>query len=72
MSSFKNYMFGPVLCGAILTTFSAFAQQAPKAEAPKNWHTLDFKTDGYYGISLNQAYKLVQGKKSKNGGYGHY
>lgn len=58
-------MFGPVLFGAILTSFGAFAQQAPKAEAPKNWHTLDLKTDGYYGVSLNQAYKLVQGKKSK-------
>ena len=58
-------MFGPVLFGALLTTFGAFAQQAPKADAPKNWHTLDLKTDGYYGVSLNQAYKLVQGKKSK-------
>ena len=58
-------MFGPVLFGALLTTFGALAQQAPKADAPKNWHTLDLKTDGYYGVSLNQAYKLVQGKKSK-------
>nr|WP_294792028.1 S8 family serine peptidase [uncultured Mucilaginibacter sp.] len=65
MSSFKKYMVGPVLFGALLTSFSAFAQLAPKADAPKNWHTLDLKTDGYYGISLNQAYKLVQGKKSK-------
>ncbi|MGY3214730.1 S8 family serine peptidase [Mucilaginibacter sp. HD30] len=65
MSSLKKHMFGPVLVGAFLTTFGGFAQQAPKADAPKNWHTLDLKTDGYYGISLNQAYKLVQGKKSK-------
>ena len=65
MSSLKKHMFGPVLFGALLTTFGAFAQQAPKADAPKNWHTLDLKTDGYYGVSLNQAYKLVQGKKSK-------
>jgi cell wall-associated protease len=65
MSSLKKHMFGPVLFGALLTTFGALAQQAPKADAPKNWHTLDLKTDGYYGVSLNQAYKLVQGKKSK-------
>lgn len=58
-------MFGPVLFGALLTTFGAVAQLAPKADAPKNWHTLDLKTDGYFGVSLNQAYKLVQGKKSK-------
>jgi cell wall-associated protease len=65
MSSFNKHMFGPVLFGALLSTFGALAQQAPKADAPKNWHTLDLKTDGYYGVSLNQAYKLVQGKKSK-------
>jgi cell wall-associated protease len=65
MSTYKNYMFGPVFFGTLLTGFGALAQQAPKAEAPKNWHTLDLKTDGYYGVSLNQAYKLVQSKKSK-------
>ncbi len=65
MSSFKKYTFGPALVGMLLTGFGSFAQLAPKADAPKNWHTLDLKTDGYYGISLNQAYKLVQGKKSK-------
>lgn len=65
MSKFKNHMFGPVLFGALLASFGSFAQEAPKADAPKNWHALDLKTDGYYGVSLNQAYKLVQGKKSK-------
>jgi len=64
MSRLNKYTFGPLLCGALLIN-TAFAQQAPKADAPKNWHTLDLKTDGYFGISLNQAYKLVQGKKSK-------
>ncbi|HEY9533267.1 MAG TPA: S8 family serine peptidase, partial [Mucilaginibacter sp.] len=32
---------------------------------PKNWHQLDLKADGYYGISLNNAYNFLKGKKSK-------
>lgn len=35
------------------------------SDPPKNWHTLDVKTDGYYGISLDEAYRLLKGKKSK-------
>ena len=66
MSSFKNYMFGPLLIGALTTGFNGFAQTAaPNDDLPKNWHTLDLKTDGYFGVSLNQAYQLVKGKKSK-------
>jgi len=34
-------------------------------DPPQNWHTLDLKTDGYFGISLNQAYDFIKGKKSK-------
>jgi len=60
MRFLKKHIYAPVLFGALLTNVGAFAQ-----DAPKNWHTLDLPTDGYYGISLNQAYKLVQGKKSK-------
>lgn len=30
----------------------------------KGWHLLDDKSDGYYGISLPQAYELLKGKKS--------
>lgn len=46
---------------------AAMAQTMPKppADPPKNWHTLDLKTDGYYGISLKQAYQFLKGKKSK-------
>lgn len=59
-------MFGPLLIGALTTGFNGFAQTAaPSDDLPKNWHTLDFKTDGYYGVSLKQAYQLVKGKKSK-------
>ncbi|MVN20200.1 S8 family serine peptidase [Mucilaginibacter arboris] len=46
----------------------AVAQQVPAklpADLPKNWHTLDLKKDGYFGVSLNQAYDFLKGKKSK-------
>jgi subtilisin family serine protease len=37
----------------------------PPENLPKNWHAMDLKTDGYYGISLNNAYEFLKGKKSK-------
>jgi subtilisin family serine protease len=52
----------------LLTAFSlaALAQgNSIKAEAPKNWHLLDRTETGYYGISLDKAYQLLKGKKSK-------
>jgi subtilisin family serine protease len=33
--------------------------------AIKDWHLLDFKEDGYRGISLKQAYELLKNKKSE-------
>jgi subtilisin family serine protease len=55
------------LAGALLLSFAANAQTAPVVSPPlpKNWHQLDFKADGYYGISLKQAYQFLKGKKSK-------
>ena len=44
-----------------LLVSAAIAQTAP----PKNWFGLDAKIDGYYGISLEQAYQFLKGKKSK-------
>jgi subtilisin family serine protease len=35
-------------------------------DVPKGWHLLDFKSDTYYGISLNKAYKLLQDKRIKS------
>ena len=53
--------------GALFTYQQAAAQAmpAPTPEPPKNWHTMDLKADGFYGISLNQAYQALKGKKSK-------
>ena len=58
---------GLALCGALLFNLTASAQAPQTLEPilPKNWHQLDLKTDGYYGISLKQAYQLLKGKKSK-------
>jgi subtilisin family serine protease len=51
---------------AFFTAFLSFtlvAQTATKEEVPKGWHTLDKKANGFYGISLDQAYEFL---KSKN------
>lgn len=60
-------IYGFAICGALLLNVAASAQTLPVAEPmpPKNWHQMDLKTDGYYGISLKQAYTLLKGKKSK-------
>ncbi|MBS1531518.1 MAG: S8 family serine peptidase [Bacteroidetes bacterium] len=51
---------------ALLANQAVFAQlPAFQPDPPKNWFAMDLKTDGYYGISLDQAYKFLQGKKSK-------
>ena len=33
--------------------------------APQDWFHLDFKKDGFPGVSTNKAYELVKGKKAK-------
>jgi cell wall-associated protease len=64
----KHLIFA--LCFGISIPFASFAQDAVKKdtvvkEDPKNWHQLDQGTTGYYGISLNKAYDLLKGKKSR-------
>ena len=56
------------LFNVLLIAPAAFAQTlpaAPEPDPPKNWYQLDLKTDGYFGISLNQAYRFLNGKKSQ-------
>lgn len=48
-----------------LTAVSAQEMPVKPADLPKNWHVLDLKKDGYFGVSLNQAYDFLKGKKSK-------
>ena len=40
--------------------------KAVKKELPKNWYQLDKQKDGFYGISLEQAYEFLRSKKIKS------
>src|SRR6185437_7173488 len=68
----RQFLFGIFLL--TLTPFYIFAQtdssnrvDSPsiKKVAPNDWYQLDRATTGYYGISLNNAYDFLKGKKSK-------
>jgi subtilisin family serine protease len=68
MNKLQKYALSSLTIGAMLIGLNTFGQQLPKPaqpDPPKNWHTLDLKTDGFYGISLKQAYLFLKGKKSK-------
>lgn len=68
MIHLSKKLCGLAICGALFLNFSSSAQTRPsttEAALPKNWHQMDYKTDGYYGISLKQAYQFLKGKKSK-------
>jgi len=67
MNKVRTYIFTPFLLGTLFLTLTATGQQMPKppADPPKNWHAMDLKTDGFYGISLKQAYLFLKGKKNK-------
>src|SRR4249920_484963 len=64
-------IFNPYLrvaCALLLAPFSLVAQsskQEIKKDAPKGWHMLDYKKDGYYGVNVDKAYEFLKGKKSK-------
>ena len=64
--SFKTTAWAAVALFAInITQVTAQELAVKPADPPKNWHTLDLKQDGFFGISLNQAYDFLKGKKSK-------
>ncbi|MCR8557447.1 S8 family serine peptidase [Mucilaginibacter sp. BJC16-A38] len=67
MNILQKYTLSSLTFGAMLLSLNSFGQQAPKMapDPPKNWHAMDLKTDGFYGISLKQAYLFLKGKKSK-------
>lgn len=64
-----KYLLRLTIAYTFITFFTGFGAIAQSTVAtkplPTNWFSLDLKTDGYYGISLNQAYQYVKGKKSK-------
>jgi len=67
MYHLHKHALGSVLFGALFISLNAPAQDISKSEPdpPKNWHQLDLKVDSFYGVSLNQAYLFLRGKKSK-------
>ncbi len=67
MYNLRQFVLSLILFTALFTCSKAFGQEGTKAdtEPPKNWHELDLKTDGYFGISLKEAYQFLEGKKSK-------
>jgi subtilisin family serine protease len=46
---------------SFVIAFASFAQNPQK----EGWHLLDKTSDGYHGISLEKAYKLMAGKKAQ-------
>ena len=54
------------LLGAALLVGTVSFGQTAKEEVPKNWHQLDRDSTGYYGISLDKAYRFIKTKKLKS------
>ena len=67
MNNYRKIIPYAAFCSSLLLAFNISAQTVTVAppDPPKAWHTMDLKTDGYYGISLAPAYQFVKGKKSK-------
>jgi subtilisin family serine protease len=67
MLNFRKYVASTALLIAITLNLPVWAQTAPQTEPdpPKDWHVLDIKENGFFGISLNQAYLFIKGKHSK-------
>src|SRR5471030_1344442 len=67
MFKLRHYFLSFFLCGALLLNLAVFGQEMPKTmpDPPRNWHEMDLKADGFYGVSLNLAYQFLKGKKSK-------
>ena len=62
-----KFLISCALLAFLFTGFNCAAQTLPppQPDPPRNWYTLDLKTDGYFGISLKQAYQFINGLKSK-------
>jgi cell wall-associated protease len=47
-----------------LSSICAFSQASVKEDQLKGWHLKNKSTDGFYGISLEQAFEFVKNRKS--------
>ena len=52
--------------GLFIALFSLISSAQDTIPVTKGWHHLDKATDGYMGISLNQAYDFLKSKKLKS------
>ncbi|RYY34292.1 MAG: hypothetical protein EOP46_13885 [Sphingobacteriaceae bacterium] len=54
MLNIRKFIIAPLLTGALFFNLNTYAQapvaEPAKPEIPKNWHLLDLKNDGFYGI----------------------
>lgn len=54
---------------ALMIGFASFAQKSlneKNKSTPSNWHQLDPKESGYYGISLDKAYAFLKSRNAKS------
>ncbi len=64
ITKIKRFFIATLLIAPL--PFVTFAQgTSEKKETPHDWHELDKSETGYYGISLDKAYKFLKDKKSK-------
>ena len=61
----NRLLTGSLMIVMALISTTTFAQTSIKESLPNGWHLQDRATSGAYGISLDKAYQLVKGKKSK-------
>jgi subtilisin family serine protease len=61
----NRILVGFVMAALALISTTTFAQTSVKEPLPNGWHLKDLKESGANGISLDKAYQLVKGKKSK-------
>lgn len=62
-----NYMFKTtiLICFCILGVCKGFGQPTSQKTVPKDWFEKDHSADSVAGISLDKAYRLLRGRKSK-------
>src|SRR4051794_8677885 len=63
---FKSCVLALCVVVASVPLHSQTSNKPRPAEVPKGWHLLDKSKDGFYGISLNEAYQFVQSKNLKS------
>ncbi len=65
-SGIRQFFFGIICLAALpLVGLAQGTSEKTKIVAPHNWHELDRSETGFYGISLDKAYKFLENKKPK-------